>query len=110
MPGSHWKRRLVSRCRKAVDIETGRKKEEDDGKIVRSKCGHLYEAPDVEQVKVFKISGPKFVKLNRGTWHAGPLFTPDSMDFYNLELTNTNVRFPSILFLMFGRIYHILLN
>ncbi|KAF2566137.1 hypothetical protein F2Q68_00027999, partial [Brassica cretica] len=36
------------------------------------------------------FSGPKFVKLNRGTWHVGPLFSDSSMDFYNLELSNTN--------------------
>ncbi|XP_024517675.1 uncharacterized protein LOC9657510 [Selaginella moellendorffii] len=31
-------------------------------------------------------------KLNEGTWHAGPLFGDrDSMVFYNLELSDTNV-------------------
>ena len=60
--------------------------------IVKSSCGHLYEPPRVEEVRVFKISGPKFIKLNRGTWHAGPIFKPQAMDFYNLELTDTNVR------------------
>ena len=53
--------------------------------------GHLYAPPTVEEVRVFRFSGPKFVKLNRGTWHAGPLFSDSSMDFYNLELSNTNV-------------------
>ncbi|XP_065869999.1 uncharacterized protein [Euphorbia lathyris] len=62
-----------------------------DDKIVQSRSGHLYVPPAVEEVKVFKISGPKFVKLDRGTWHAGPMFKADSMDFYNLELSNTNV-------------------
>ncbi|XP_009141523.1 uncharacterized protein LOC103865485 [Brassica rapa] len=52
--------------------------------------GHLYAPPTVEEVRVFRFSGPKFVKLNRGTWHAGPLFSDSSMDFYNLELSNTN--------------------
>ncbi|CAH8387313.1 unnamed protein product [Eruca vesicaria subsp. sativa] len=51
--------------------------------------GHLYAPPAVEEVRVFRFSGPKFVKLNRGTWHAGPLFSESSMDFYNLELSNT---------------------
>ncbi|KAL0740441.1 hypothetical protein Bca4012_081954 [Brassica carinata] len=51
---------------------------------------HLYSPPSVGEVRVFRISGPKFVKLNRGTWHAGPLFGNGSMDFYNLELSNTN--------------------
>lgn len=47
--------------------------------------------PAVDEVQAFRISGPKFIKLNHGTWHAGPLFTDDKMDFYNLELHNTNV-------------------
>ncbi|KAK6933313.1 hypothetical protein RJ641_036207 [Dillenia turbinata] len=59
--------------------------------VVKSKCGHFYVPPSVEDVRVFRISGNKFVKLNRGTWHAGPLFGADSMDFYNLELSNTNL-------------------
>lgn len=60
-------------------------------KVVQSHCGHLYVPPAVEDVQVFKVSGPKFLKLNQGTWHAGPLFKADTMDFYNLELSNTNV-------------------
>jgi hypothetical protein len=33
-----------------------------------------------------------FVKLERGTWHAGPLFVGSAhADFYNLELSDTNV-------------------
>ncbi|KAM7274886.1 hypothetical protein ACFE04_016752 [Oxalis oulophora] len=63
-------------------------------KIIRtSKSGHLYEPPKVDDVRVFRIAGPKFIKLNRGTWHDGPLFKETQMDFYNLELTNTYVRF-----------------
>ncbi|CAL9235685.1 unnamed protein product [Arabidopsis halleri] len=69
--------------------------DDDDGRrvdAVESKSGHLYIPPAVEEIRVFRISGPKFVKLNRGTWHAGPLFIDSSsMDFCNLELTNTNV-------------------
>ncbi|KAL9230515.1 hypothetical protein vseg_005854 [Gypsophila vaccaria] len=60
-------------------------------KIVKSSCGHLYVPPNVEEVQVFRITGPKFIKLNVGTWHAGPLFVPEAMDFYNLELSDTNV-------------------
>ncbi|CAK9139750.1 unnamed protein product [Ilex paraguariensis] len=59
--------------------------------VVKSRCGHFYLPPAVDDVLVFRVSGPKFLKLNRGTWHAGPLFKEDSMDFYNLELSNTNV-------------------
>jgi hypothetical protein len=33
-----------------------------------------------------------FIKMHTGTWHAGPLFTsPAHIDFYNLELSETNV-------------------
>ncbi|PRQ58880.1 putative rmlC-like cupin domain-containing protein [Rosa chinensis] len=67
--------------------------EEKGNNVVKSRCasGHYYVPPSVEDVRVFKITGPKFLKLNRGTWHAGPLFRAESMDFYNLELSNTNV-------------------
>ncbi|KAK7343832.1 hypothetical protein VNO77_12885 [Canavalia gladiata] len=65
---------------------------DDKGKrrIVQSRCGHSYVPPDIEDVLVFKVAGSKFLKLNHGTWHAGPLFKADTMDFYNLELSNTN--------------------
>ncbi|KAJ4979522.1 hypothetical protein NE237_010302 [Protea cynaroides] len=62
-----------------------------DQKVVQSKCGHYYVPPHPDDVRVFRITGHKFVKLNIGTWHAGPLFKPEAMDFYNLELSNTNV-------------------
>ncbi|KAI3748654.1 hypothetical protein L6452_11899 [Arctium lappa] len=65
---------------------------EDKGaNVLQSHSGHFFVPPAVDSVQVFKIIGPKFLKLNRGTWHAGPLFNPDTMDFYNLELSNTNV-------------------
>ncbi|KAJ7970399.1 Ureidoglycolate hydrolase [Quillaja saponaria] len=66
----------------------------NDGKgkqIVQSPIGHSYVPPTIEDVQVFRIAGSKFLKFNRGTWHAGPLFKSDTMDFYNLELSNTNV-------------------
>ncbi|KAJ8553433.1 hypothetical protein K7X08_024111 [Anisodus acutangulus] len=47
--------------------------------IVQSHCGHFYE------VQTFRISGPKFIKLNNSTWDAGPLFTYSTINFYNLE-------------------------
>lgn len=67
--------------------------DEKGDNLVKSRCasGHYYVPPSVEDVRVFKITGSKFLKLNRGTWHAGPLFRAESMDFYNLELSNTNV-------------------
>lgn len=68
--------------------------------LVQSHCGHFYAPPSVDDVRVFKISGPKFLKLNRGTWHAGPLFLEKTMDFYNLELSNTNVSTRSFLLII----------
>lgn len=61
-------------------------------KVVRSKCQHYYVPPHPDDLRVFRISGSKFVKLHTGTWHAGPLFDVKAMDFYNLELSDTNVR------------------
>ncbi|KAL5069564.1 hypothetical protein RYX36_020451 [Vicia faba] len=72
-------------------VDSNEIKDDIDKKIVQSRSGHSYVPPAVEDVQVFKISGSKFLKLNRGTWHAGPIFKSDTMDFYNLELSNTNV-------------------
>ncbi|KAF5733774.1 hypothetical protein HS088_TW16G00214 [Tripterygium wilfordii] len=72
-------------------VDSGEVQNYSSGEIVQSKCGHFYESPAIDDVRVFRISGPKFLKLNRGTWHAGPLFKADTMDFYNLELSNTNI-------------------
>jgi ureidoglycolate hydrolase len=47
--------------------------------------------PDVEKMKAFRIPGNCFIKLEVGTWHAGPYFEHDVVDFYNLELSDTNV-------------------
>ncbi|MEM9567166.1 MAG: ureidoglycolate lyase [Cyanobacteria bacterium P01_E01_bin.34] len=47
--------------------------------------------PDPDQIQAFQIPGSCFIKLNVGTWHAGPYFKSESVDFYNLELSNTNV-------------------
>ncbi|NJL99511.1 MAG: Ureidoglycolate hydrolase [Synechococcaceae cyanobacterium SM2_3_2] len=45
-----------------------------------------------DQIVVFKIPGDCFIKLEVGTWHAGPHFQdPDYIDFYNLELSDTNL-------------------
>jgi len=46
--------------------------------------------PQLEDTQVFKIPG-SFVKLEVGTWHAGPYFDGDTVNFYNLELSDTNV-------------------
>ncbi|MEL6603159.1 MAG: Ureidoglycolate hydrolase [Cyanobacteria bacterium J06614_10] len=48
-------------------------------------------APRPEEIVVFKIPGNCFVKLEVGTWHAGPYFDDETVNFYNLELSDTNV-------------------
>lgn len=49
------------------------------------------EQPAIEEIVAFRIPGNCFIKLEVGTWHAGPYFEHDSVDFYNLELSDTNV-------------------
>jgi ureidoglycolate hydrolase len=46
--------------------------------------------PDLNQLAAFRIPGNSFIKLDTGTWHAGPYFDFDYVDFYNLELSDTN--------------------
>ncbi|NJN85901.1 MAG: Ureidoglycolate hydrolase [Leptolyngbyaceae cyanobacterium SL_7_1] len=48
-------------------------------------------APEMEAIVAFRIPGNCFIKLNMGTWHAGPYFEAESIDFYNLELSDTNI-------------------
>jgi len=48
------------------------------------------EEPALQHIAAFHIPGNCFIKLNVGTWHAGPYFEHDIVDFYNLELSNTN--------------------
>jgi ureidoglycolate hydrolase len=47
--------------------------------------------PNLEEIVAFRIPGNCFIKLEIGTWHAGPYFEDDFIDFYNLELSDTNV-------------------
>lgn len=47
--------------------------------------------PDLNQLMAFQIPGTCFVKLQVGTWHAGPYFDAPQVDFYNLELSDTNI-------------------
>ena len=47
--------------------------------------------PRLEDIQVFEIPGNCFVKLEVGTWHAGPYFDADTVNFYNLELSDTNI-------------------
>jgi ureidoglycolate hydrolase len=46
--------------------------------------------PDPAAIRAFRIPGTVAVKLHRGTWHAGPYFTQPTVDFLNLELSDTN--------------------
>ncbi|MBE9125294.1 MULTISPECIES: ureidoglycolate lyase [unclassified Coleofasciculus] len=46
--------------------------------------------PAIEQIRAFRIPGNCFIKLEVGTWHAGPYFEHDVVNFYNLELSDTN--------------------
>ena len=48
-------------------------------------------APDESNLRAFRIPGNCFVKLEPGTWHAGPYFVHPAVSFYNLELSDTNV-------------------
>ena len=47
--------------------------------------------PDLDRLKAFRIDGNCFIKLEVGTWHAGPYFDHKAVDFYNLELSDTNI-------------------
>lgn len=47
--------------------------------------------PRLEDITAFRIPGNCFIKLEVGTWHAGPYFDHTFVDFYNLELADTNV-------------------
>jgi len=49
------------------------------------------DEPMLENIAAFRIPGNCFIKLEVGTWHAGPYFEHDFVDFYNLELNDTNV-------------------
>lgn len=47
--------------------------------------------PTLSEITVFEIPGNCFVKLDVGTWHAGPYFDAETINFYNLELSDTNL-------------------
>ncbi len=49
------------------------------------------DRPVLENVVAFRIPGNCFIKLEKGTWHAGPYFDREFVDFYNLELSDTNI-------------------
>ncbi len=47
--------------------------------------------PTLEELAAFSVPGNCFIKLEVGTWHAGPYFDGEVVEFYNLELSDTNV-------------------
>lgn len=48
------------------------------------------ESPDPARIACFRIGGGVALALKRGTWHAGPFFEAEQVDFLNLELSDTN--------------------
>jgi len=46
--------------------------------------------PGLEDIRGFRILPGTAIKLHAGTWHAGPYFSADTMNFFNLELADTN--------------------
>lgn len=49
------------------------------------------DEPALDEISAFRIPGNCFIKLEAGTWHAGPYFDHEVVDFYNLELSDTNI-------------------
>lgn len=47
--------------------------------------------PQPSDILAFQVPGDCFIKLDVGTWHAGPYFDESVVDFYNLELSDTNI-------------------
>lgn len=47
--------------------------------------------PKLTEIVAFRIPGDRLIKLEVGTWHAGPYFESEFVDFYNLELSDTNI-------------------
>jgi len=63
--------------------------------------------PDLTRLRAFRVPGGVAIMLKRSTWHAGPFFEPATMDFFNLELADTNQadHHSCRLDLTFGRTY-----
>lgn len=49
------------------------------------------DKPDTSQLAAFTVSGSQAIALKQGTWHAGPYFLDEFVDFVNLELSDTNI-------------------
>lgn len=65
--------------------------ERKDWLIAVAPPNHEANQPALEDLAAFRIPGNCFIKLEVGTWHAGPYFEHEFVDFYNLELSDTNV-------------------
>lgn len=62
-----------------------------DWLIVVAPPNNQADQPALEDLAAFRIPGNCFIKLEMGTWHAGPYFEHEFVDFYNLELSDTNL-------------------
>lgn len=49
------------------------------------------DKPDITRLAAFVVSGSQAIALKQGTWHAGPYFLEATVDFVNLELSDTNI-------------------
>eukprot|EP00798_Chlamydomonas_sp_ICE-L_P003752 gene3752-13813_t len=60
--------------------------------VVAKPSGSAEAYPKEEDLTAFRIPHGTYIKMNMGTWHAGPLFdgSVEHMDFANLELADTN--------------------
>jgi ureidoglycolate hydrolase len=47
--------------------------------------------PKLDDIRAFRVPGDVAVMLYKGTWHAGPLFEGGTLNFFNLELADTNI-------------------
>ncbi|MGA8758096.1 MAG: hypothetical protein WB611_17495 [Stellaceae bacterium] len=47
------------------------------------------DRPGLSDIRAFCIPPERFIKLSRGTWHAGS-YRSEQRDFYNLELIDSN--------------------
>ena len=49
------------------------------------------DVPRLDTLAAFRVPGDRFIKLHKGTWHAGPYFAAPAALFFNLELIDTNL-------------------
>eukprot|EP00873_Tetraselmis_striata_P007767 jgi/Tetstr1/428031/TSEL_001815.t1 len=59
---------------------------------VAAPTSSLEAYPQQGDLHLFRVPHGTFIKMHEATWHAGPLFEgAEYLDFYNLELADTNV-------------------